>query len=51
MGARKISKLANINELWLEYGIKKPFEIPMEYFTLTINYAMRRYGINGENLN
>lgn len=32
-----------------EYGIKKPFEIPMEYFTLTINYAMRRYGINGEN--
>lgn len=31
-----------------EYGIKKPFEIPMEYFTLTINYAMRRYGINGE---
>lgn len=32
-----------------EYGIKKPFEIPMEYFTLTINYAMNRYGINGEN--
>jgi hypothetical protein len=34
-----------------EYGIKKPFEIPMEYFTLTINYALRKFGADGSNIN
>ncbi|MEG6520870.1 ATP-binding protein [Desulfotomaculum sp. 1211_IL3151] len=37
-------------ELRQENGIKKALEIPMQYVTLTIEYCLKRYGINGKNI-
>ncbi|WP_409362680.1 ATP-binding protein [Bacillus safensis] len=37
-------------ELRRKAGLTKPVEIPMQYLTLTIEYALRKFGANGENL-
>lgn len=37
-------------EMRLEAGIRSKFEIPMQYVTLTIEFALRKFGIDGENL-
>ncbi|WP_225446628.1 ATP-binding protein [Paenibacillus rhizovicinus] len=34
-----------------EAGLFQKAEIPMQYFTLTVDYVLRRYGRNGEDLN
>ncbi len=31
-------------------GLTKSMEIPMQYFTLTIEYALKKFGANGENI-
>ncbi|MBA2941058.1 ATP-binding protein [Paenibacillus sp. CGMCC 1.16610] len=44
-------ELFNIfSEMRLEAGIRTEFEIPMQYVTLTIEYALRTFGVEGENL-
>lgn len=35
----------------LEKGLTKGKEIPMQYATLTINFILKKYGVNGERLN
>ncbi len=39
------------SDLRAEAQIKKPLEIPMQYFTRIVEYVLRKYGVNGENLN
>ncbi|WP_209810017.1 ATP-binding protein [Ammoniphilus resinae] len=39
-----------ITNLKAEAGLTKSTEIPMQYFTLTVEYAMRRFGVNGEDV-
>ncbi len=34
----------------MESGFKKTFEIPMMYLTLTIDCALKKYGVNGANI-
>jgi hypothetical protein len=38
-------------DLRQENGLLSSFEIPMQYFTLTVEYALRRFGVNGTNVN
>lgn len=33
-----------------EAGLMKQTEIPMQYLTLTVEYALRRFGVNGEDV-
>lgn len=33
-----------------ENGITKELEIPMQYLTLSIEYALKKYGIEGKNI-
>lgn len=37
-------------ELRAEAQLKKPFEIPMQYLTRIVEYVLRKFGVNGENL-
>ncbi|WP_413380787.1 ATP-binding protein [Alkalihalobacillus sp. 1P02AB] len=37
-------------ELRSESGIKEKIEIPMQYITLTVDYALKEFGIDGQNL-
>jgi hypothetical protein len=43
--------LGIIIELRLEAGLRKALEIPMQYLTLTIEYVLKKFGINGKNNN
>lgn len=38
------------NDLRRKAGLTKPVEIPMQYLTLTVEYALRKFGANGQNL-
>lgn len=39
------------SEMRIEAGIRTEFEIPMQYITLTIEYVLRKFGIDGDKLN
>ncbi|WP_339783476.1 ATP-binding protein [Paenibacillus sp. FSL R7-0313] len=41
------STISNIRK---EKGITKPLEVPMQYLTLTIEYAFKKYGVLGKNV-
>ncbi|MEB2493833.1 ATP-binding protein [Peribacillus frigoritolerans] len=38
------------NDLRRKAGLTKPVEIPMQYLTLTVEYAIRKFGANGKNV-
>ena len=40
----------SFQNLRLENNIKSEFEIPMQYFTLSINNCLSTYGANGKNV-
>lgn len=40
----------SFKELRQENGLLKSFEIPMQYFTLAVEYSLRKFGVNGLNV-
>jgi len=51
-GERLDNQAATIYDLFVqirqEYGLSSEFDIPMEYFSYTIENALKMYGINGD---